>query len=818
MAKVTRREFLTVLGVAAGGGMLAYAPDAAVKAFEAAWGEDWVEVPGGPESRVASLCRQCPGGCGIQVRLTGGRPVKIEGNPLHPVNRGRLCPKGQTGLLALNDPDRIKGPLQRVGERGAGKWREITWEEAVRIAANRLLEIRAKGFAHKLAVMDGDAGSLTRMLLERFARQFGSPNYIDVPTGLDYGTADAFYLMQGVKAGVVYDMAMANYIVSFGSDLLQSFWSPVQVMNAIGYARRGKDARAKIVQAESRYSITAAKADEWIPIKPGTEGVLALGMANFIIREGLYDREFVQRRAFGFEDWRDRTGTEHQGYKTLVLQNYSPGAVAEITGVPVESILNAAREFATRGPALAVGGGGDVYQQMAVHSLNALAGNIGRPGGVLTIENSPSLVLPAPESDGTARRGLQMPPIAGGGERFPLSHSSLSRFPEGILQGRPYDVDTLFIHHCNPLFSHRHIENLPQALTRVPFIVSFSPYLDETTLNADLVLPDHTPLEKWQAGLACTFHGFPVVGIGRPAVAPRRNTKDAGEAVMEMARAMGNPLAKAFPWKDSQEVLSAVMQKIYEMNAGDLFAPELEETLLRELARRGWRAPGYQNFAEFWEGAQEKGGWWDPAYSPAERETAFRTPSGKFEFYSQTLKEHLEKRGFLRDAGLKTLRDAGIEAGGDRLFLPHWEPKANAAPGSEEAYPFLLKVFQPLVFAGSLHANDPYLQDLSGLYTGQKWHSWVEINPEAAEKLDIGDGDWVWLESPSAKLRFRARLTVGAMPGVASIPLGLGHEASGRWAKGIGENAARLMTSHSEPFTGDPLLHKTRVRIYKARL
>ena len=118
MGKFTRREFLTLIGVTAGGGMLAYAPELAVKAFDAAWGEDWVEVPKGPESWITSLCRQCPGGCGIRVRLIGDRPVKIEGNPFHPINRGRLCPKGQAGLLTLNDPDRLKGPLKRALDRG----------------------------------------------------------------------------------------------------------------------------------------------------------------------------------------------------------------------------------------------------------------------------------------------------------------------------------------------------------------------------------------------------------------------------------------------------------------------------------------------------------------------------------------------------------------------------------------------------------------------------------------------------------------------------------------------------------------------------
>ncbi len=429
MGKVTRREFLTVLGVAAGGGVLAYAPDVAVKAFRAAWGEDWVDVPQGPERWVTSQCRQCPGGCGIRVRMIGDRPVKIEGNAFHPINRGKLCPKGQAGLLSLNDPDRIHGPLKRIGNRGDGKWQDITWDEAITHLVNRLKEIRAGNASHTVAIMDGDSNGLIKMLLERFLHQYGSPNYLSIPTGLDYGSVDAFYLMQGMNDGIVYDMEMANYIISFESDLLQSFWSPVQVMKAFGYMRREKSIRGKIVQVESRYSTTAAKADEWIPVNPGTEGVLALGMAHVIIKEGLYDKEFIEKHTFGFEDLKDPSGKEHQGYKNLVLQNYSPSVVSEITNVPVESILRLAKEFATQGPALAIGNRGDIYQQMAIHALNALVGNIDKPGGVLTIKNPPALDLPAPELDETARRGLQMTPLAGTDSgKFPLVNFLALRF------------------------------------------------------------------------------------------------------------------------------------------------------------------------------------------------------------------------------------------------------------------------------------------------------------------------------------------------------------------------------------------------------
>lgn len=818
MGWVTRRDFITTLGVAAGGGALAFAPDLAVRAFKAAWGEDWVELPVGTETWITSLCRQCPGGCGIRIRMNGNNPVKIEGNPFHPVNRGKLCPKGQSALLSLNDPDRIRGPLQRVGKRGAGQWREISWNDAIKLVVTQLQEIRRKNIPQTLAIMDGDTGSLTRKLWERFFYQFGSPNYINIPTGLDHGTVDAYYLMQGAKANVVYDMGMANYIVSFGSDFLQSSWSPVQTMNAFGYMRRGRDIRGKLIQVESCYSKTAAKADAWIPVKPGTEGILALGMAHFIIKEGLYDKEFIENQTFGFEDWHAPSGEQHQGYKTLVMQHYSPPAVSSITGIPVESILRIAKEFATQGPSLAIGTRGDVYQQMAVHALNALAGNIQKPGGILTINNVPAFSLPAPALDETARRGLQSPPLAKADEgHFPLAVFSLDAFVNRSLQAKPYKVGILFFHNCNPLFTHHQITNLSQAIAKIPFTVSFSPYMNETALEADLILPDHASLEKWESDFTFTFQGYPVVGISKPVVPPQGNTRNTSEVIIEIAKGLDNSFAKTFPWKGVQEALAATMKDLYQMNKGDLFAPALDEALLRELVRRGWRAPGYKNFQEFQEGMQEKGGWWDPAPSSGEGAEIFKTPSRKFEFYSQILKALLDKRDTIGGVSHATLKSKDLEAQGDRVFLPHWESKTNTPLESINDYPFHLKLLQPLVFAASSHPNDPYLQDISSMNVKEKWHTWVEICPNDATFLGIKNGDFVWVESPASKLYCRAKITSGAMPKVVNIPLGLGHKAYGRWAQGIGEDARRLLTHHAEPFTGEPLMNTTRVKVFKAK-
>lgn len=816
MGMITRRDFLAVLGVAAGGYALAYAPEVSVQAFREAWGEDWVEVPKGPERWAPSLCQQCPGGCGIRVKLIGDRPVKIDGNPLHPINKGKLCPKGQAGLHTLYDPDRIKGPLKRGGERGAGKWENISWGEAIHLVATRLSEIRSRENAHTLAMMDGNSRGLIKNLFERFLYSFGSPNYIRMPTGLDYGQVDAFYLMQGIKGDIVFDMERAKYIISFGSDLLQSFWSPVQVMKAFGSMRREKDLRGRIVQVEPRYSVTAAKADEWVPIKPGTEGILALGMAHLMIKEGLYHKEFIQEHAFGFNDWEDSSGINHQGFMTLVLQNYSPGTVSDITDVPVDTIIRLAREFATENKSLAIGTRGDIYQQMAIHSLNALAGNIDKPGGINLVKSLLDIDLRISEIDETAYKCLQMPHIGKNKDgKFPLAAYSIETFFNNVLKGEPYKLNTLLLYNCNPLFSNFDIKFIHQVIKKIPFMISFSSFMDETTHYSDLILPDHTYLEKWQNDITYTFQGFPVVGIGRPIVKPLYDTQNTGDAIIEIARGMGGSVARAFLWKNSKEMLLDIMKKVFEIERGDLFGLEFEEAWVKILARGGWRAPSYRDFDEFWEGMQEKGGWWDPIYRYEEWEKVFQTPSKKFEFYSQILKFHLENQeNPKRDKD--EIRIPGIEARGDQLFLPHWEPRINSSPAEEKDYPLHLKVFQPLAVAGLINANQPFLQDISSFYTEERWGSWVEINPETAEELGIRGGDWVWVESAMGRLMLRARLTHGAMPHVVSVPMGFGHKAFGRWAKGFGENPAWLMTHHAEPFTGEPLLHKTRVKAYKA--
>ena len=793
--KINRRDFLKIGGgaavaVALGGGFWKWSQ------FQTA------EKPNEPglEKWVPTVCGQCMGGCGILVRMIDGWAVNIVGNPLHPINRGTLCPKGIAGLQGLYDPDRIRSPLKRSGRRGEGRWQPIEWDEALSAVTESLKKLKQKEEPHRLAVLGGRYRGLMRSLWERFMEAFGSPNYVDNQFQWEGTSIEGLYLTQGIYSPPAYDLENARYILSFSSDLLESYWSPVQALSAYGYFRRGRpDQRGKLVQIEPRLSITAIKADEWIPIQPGTEGILALGIAHMIIREGLYNKEFITRHTSGFENWTDAEGKEHLGFKEFVLSEYETSLVAKRTGVAVDTIIRLAREFASNQPSLAVGYRDRPFYQVAVSALNGLVGNIDTPGGVLIPRTIPYQPLPPLKRDAVAKKGYSMERIDGGREA-PIATHHPYLFAKNVISGKPYKPEVLFLYYTNPLFSNPTPDFFARTFAEIPLIVSFSPYLDDSTHYADLVLPDHTPLERWQDDPVFLNNGFPVLGIRQPVIEPLYQTKATGDVLIALAKSLGDELQKAFPWNDFKEVMMYGLKGVFDAKRGDTFGLPFEEGWTRLLEKGGWWAPSYKTFEEFWKQLQDKGGWWDPIYDFQEWTRVFQTPSKQFEFNAQGLKQ------IYPAFSSKDLRDTPL--------LPHWEePKKTKV---QEEYPFHLHVFKTGATTGGRNANQPWLQSIAGSYLFERWETWVEINPEAAKGLGISDGDWVWVESPVEKIKVKARLYMGAMPDVLSIPFGEGHRSGGRWAKDLGENPYRLLQDDLDPITNYPISGSTRVKIYKA--
>src|SRR5262245_49343882 len=280
-----RREFIILTSVGATSASLLSACGHPEEKLIPAFIPDEEFVPG-IDYWKASTCGMCSAGCGILVRTREHKANKIEGNPLHPVNRGALCARGQAGLEVLYNPDRIKGPLKRIGERGEGKWQEISWEEGIRMLADELRKL--EGSSDKALFTTSDLRGVTTFVASRLMKAHGQA----FAGGVGEETHQSLYpdLLRGVvhRGEAIPDIANATYLISFGARFLETWRSPVMYSRAYGEFRssRGK-ARGRFVHVEPRMSLTAANADEWIPAIPGTEAVLALALVHVIAREGL---------------------------------------------------------------------------------------------------------------------------------------------------------------------------------------------------------------------------------------------------------------------------------------------------------------------------------------------------------------------------------------------------------------------------------------------------------------------------------------------------------------------------------------------------
>lgn len=867
--KITRRDAIKIGAAGGVAGYLVYRLgrfDSLLRPSS----ETGYSLQGLNESHVASVCLQCPAGCGILVRVVDGRAVKIEGNPQHPINLGRLCPKGQIGPEILYDPDRIKQPyvreeLWQAYEAGTladylatetrdrtpedfvpvpGATDEEVWGNALDLAAAVLRTIRestAPGEGpHQLLFLSGRNRGQMGSFIDRFCAAYGTPNHIGHSSICADGSPMAHWATQGWKAYSGYDWDDANYLLCFGGAFLEAWRPTTRLLRAYGTMHQGRPVRGKIVQVDVRCSTTAAKADEWIPIKPVTDGALALGIAHVIIRDGLYDAPYVQDHTFGFEDWTDSNGVSHMGWRSMILQDYPPDVVSGITGVPEETIERVAWEFATTRPAIAAGERGasmqtnGVYSRMAIHALNALVGSLGKVGGPIRQHDPPFASVPAVTKDAVASAGTAQPAFDFRGTKYyPLAGKVYQGVPNFILGttdpgGRllvpPYRAKAVLCYYTNPLFSTPDNSRWEEAIRRVPFVMTFSPFMDETTAHADLILPDCTYLERWQDDVIYPSLGYPVAAIRQPVLGetPLHNTKNAADTLIEIAQRIGGTVGQSFPWADFLGHLKARYQGIHASGRGTVGSTPVAQ---------------FATFEDFWKAFAEAGVWSDPSYAFEDWPFTFATPSGRFEFYSTLLQAKLEHLAedearkiqdppppdLVEQELEKILEGLHLEARGDRVFMPHFEPPRYV--GQEADYPLHLVTYKLMVHAEGRGANLPLLREMVAphLRTAWNWETWAEVNPATAATYGIADGAAMVVESPVTdaqgnprRIVARARLYEGARPDTVAIPFELGHTAYGRWAKAAGENPNRILADQYDLLGGLAAFSPTRVRIRPA--
>jgi anaerobic selenocysteine-containing dehydrogenase len=644
--KIDRRCFLSfVLGGAAGTALtpLPWKITDDISIWSQNW--PWTPVPAkGEKTYSDSVCTLCRGGCGISVRKIDERAVKIEGVKGHPINDGGVCILGLSGLQLLYGPNRVKTPLKRTGNRGEGKWKAISWDEALSEVSQKMTALRKENAPHTLGCILGNRHGIVPALFQRLLTAFGSSNVMVTPSAQD-SMELAVQVMHGVQATVGFDLENANYILSFGSGIVEGWGSPVRAFRANSAWR---DKGATVVQAEPRLSNTAARADQWVPINAGTESALAMGMAHVIIKESLFNDDFVQNHSAGFHGW-----------KQHVLNDFTPEKTAEITGLDASVIKRLARDFAKASHPLAICGRGQgstpisLNDAMAVHALNALVGNINQPGGVSAVAIPSYIDWPEVKLDDIAEESLRNPRIDGaGGDKYPMAHSLLNRLADAVASNREYAMQALFVYGANPIYSMPGAEAFKAAVDKIPFVVSFASTMDETAMNADLVLPNHADLERYEDVPVTAGLPAPMLGLARPVVYPMYNTQHVGDVVIRLAQEIGGSVADAFPW--------------------DGFEACLEETL-----------------GDKWDSLNEEGYWLDSEFQPAAWKDAFETASGKFEFVNESMD---------LSPGYSVLHAEGDKAAYPLVLIPY--DSMRLANGLISNPPFLVKAVDDTVLQG----------------------------------------------------------------------------------------------------------------------
>ena len=341
-----------------------------------------------------SICPLCSAGCGLTVRVMEGDAEvvrngqlgvtkmglakKLEGDPQHPINQGKLCTRGQAAIEVTFHPDRVGHPLKRAGNRGDGKFEEISWDQALTELTGKLDALASSNNQKSLTILTRPQRGMRNTLMTEFANRFGAPTPLAVELFGNEVVRKANELSFGKPQLPTLDIGESRYVISFGADFLGTWNSPVAQNIGYGEMRRGRPGiRGKFVQVEYRMSQTGANADEWVAVKPGTEGVLALGIANVIMKSGARKAADAGRAGNLIDGWASG------------LADYTPQEVEKKTSVPAARIERIAKEFAEQKPALAIIAGPAVAQTnglfnaLAVNALNALVGSVETPGGIL---------------------------------------------------------------------------------------------------------------------------------------------------------------------------------------------------------------------------------------------------------------------------------------------------------------------------------------------------------------------------------------------------------------------------------------------------
>lgn len=608
--KISRRDLIktTIAGAALIG--TGQKGSIVARADELIYGGKQVSRTTGQEQiKIPSTCLQCYARCGILAYLDGDRLVKIAGNPEHPNSRTRLCAKGQAGINFVYDPDRILYPMKRTGKRGEKKWKRISWNEALEEIAEKLKQIRSKGKPEEFIIQSERDVTSTSGFVRRFMHAYGSPNAL--VSGFLGGANKRLALKLTLGTEVdINDVAYTHYILNFGSNpyeahlLRTSFAQRLVEGRSVRFFDGRVHNRAKIVTFDVRVSQTAGRSDEWHPIFPGTDGLVALAMSNVIIKEGLYDGAFVER-------WCNYPVEKLK----MHLSKYTPEMAEKISGVPEGDIKRIAIEFATTKPATTISTGGStkhkngVYNERCIALLNAITGNIDVKGGYcIPVQyrfSEPDPVPPIP----SVKSELINPSI------FPLLEHEVAELVLPMIRDKKAKAGVYMIYHYNPVYSEPEGKTIAAEILKdenlIPFFVVIDSFMTETAVFADIILPQATYLEVSELDSPPAYERIPFISFRQPVLKLPGEVKSINDILLDLSKRIGGGMENYFKFENTEKY---------------------HESLIRNID--GLKREGGLEYLK------KHGVWYDKKVKPEYKiyeKNGFPTQSKKFEIYSSIM-------------------------------------------------------------------------------------------------------------------------------------------------------------------------------------
>ncbi len=665
------------------------------------------KIPG-PETGIEvkkSICTICDPTtqCGLDLYVKDGKIIKVEGSKEHPYSLGTLCSKGAANRQYIYSEDRLKTPLKRTGPRGSGKFEPISWDEALDTVAAKFNEIKEQNGPESVVFFSGYT-KYFRPYLKRLAHSFGSPNYLTESSTCHQATAMAQKLTFGLPGGP--DLKNTKCLL---------VWSANPFHTNPGNARailKGKERGMMLIVVDPRETPTTALADIHLQVRPGTDGALALAMANVIIHERLYDQDFVANYSYGFEDYRE------------YVQQFTPERGEKLTGVPADKIAKAARMYASIKPAAIMPSASPVVHHTngvqnyrAVFALAGLTGNYDIAGGNVVVPPSfihiPGLIPTREHEFIQCRPWSEMPPRIGA-DRFPVwgdiidEEGQAMHLPSQIRSGEPYPLKALIGFGMN----HRmwpDSSGLLESVGKLDFFVNVDIFMTDTCKYADIVLPACTSVERSE--LRCYPMGYII--FTQPAIPPLYDSRSDVEIIYELAARLGldDTLFKAgyeasVDWILAPSGISVAELKNYP---GGMFVPNPMKLPEKKYLKQG-----------------------------------FKTPSGKMEFKSKVLEKYEGRPGF--------------EA------IPVYRPpkySRESAPELAQEYPFILNTGSRLPMY--VHTRTFRLTWTNSLRPN---HPAADISPADAARLGIKQDDAIRISTPKDAIVVKANLTQMVQPGV----------------------------------------------------